>query len=82
MVPCKRCGICCKFELCPKGRRKDKRIKGNCLYLIEHEDNTTSCQLVLEGKMPSKYISFQEGCVMRENYPVQYEFYYNLFRTN
>lgn len=73
MIPCKRCGICCTLSLCSKGRRKDKNKKGNCKYLIRHDDMTTSCQLVLEGKMPSKYIEFELGCAMQVNNPVIYQ---------
>jgi hypothetical protein len=71
---CIRCGLCCELELCSKGRRKDKKVKGNCLYLIKHEDNTTSCKLVLDNKMPSCCINFQQGCLIQEKYPLMYEF--------
>ena len=73
MKPCTRCGICCTLSLCSKGRRTDKKKKGNCKYLIKHDDKTTSCQLILEGKMKSKYIAFGEGCFMQEKYPLQYQ---------
>lgn len=75
MIPCSRCGLCCKLELCSKGRRRDKKKKGNCVYLIRNEDNTTSCQLILENKMDFHKIDFGEGCVFQENYPALYNFY-------
>lgn len=34
---------------------------------------TTSCQLVLEGKISIKTIDFERGCVMQENNPAQYQ---------
>ena len=74
MRHCTRCGLCCTLSLCSKGRRKDKNKRGNCKFLIRHEDRTTSCQLVIEGKMPSDTIDFNEGCAMQENYPKMYEF--------
>lgn len=73
MIPCIRCGIYCTTSLCSKGRRKDKNIKGNCKFLIKHNDFTTSCQLVLEDKMPSNNIDFEQGCAMQENNPVTYQ---------
>jgi len=73
MIPCSRCGLCCKLSLCGKGRRKDKKIKGNCKYLIKHEDNITSCQLVLENKMPTHIIALGKGCIIQEKYPLQYK---------
>lgn len=73
MIPCKRCGICCTLSLCSKGRRKDKNIKGNCKFLIRHEDMATSCQLVLDDKMPLQYIEFAQGCAMQANNPLQYQ---------
>ena len=66
MYKCNRCGLCCELELCSKGRRKYKKIKGNCLYFIKHDDNTTSCQLILEGKMPVHCVSLGEGCAIRK----------------
>lgn len=75
MKPCNRCGICCSLGLCAKGRRKNKKIKGNCLYLIRHEDNTTSCKLVIDGKMKWNFINLYQGCIMQEKYSCQYEFY-------
>lgn len=74
MKSCNRCGLCCELELCGKGRRKNKKVKGNCIYLIKHEDYTTSCQLILDGKMPEKSIELGRGCIMQEKYPVMYEF--------
>lgn len=73
MIPCTRCGICCTTSLCSKGRRKDKNIKGNCKFLIRHEDYTTSCELVLNGEIPSDNIDFEQGCAMQENNPLQYQ---------
>lgn len=75
MIPCNRCGLCCIIELCSKGRRKDKKKKGNCKYLIRNEDGTTSCQLILENRMDFNKINFGEGCVFQENYPALYNFY-------
>jgi hypothetical protein len=73
LIPCTRCGICCTLSLCSKGRRKDKNKKGNCKFLIRHEDMTTSCQLVVEGKMPTKSIDFERGCAIQVNNPVAYQ---------
>ena len=75
MIPCNRCGLCCIIELCSNGRRKDKKKKGNCKYLIRNEDGTTSCQLILENRMDFNKIDFGEGCVFQENYPALYNFY-------
>jgi hypothetical protein len=71
---CNRCGLCCELELCGKGRRKDKKVKGNCIFLIKHDNGTTSCQLVLDNKMPPKSINFKGGCLIQENHPKMYEF--------
>jgi hypothetical protein len=82
MKPCKRCGICCTIELCSKGRRSDKKKKGHCKYLIHNDDGTTSCQLILENKMKDSAIEFKHGCIMQEDYPHLYEFYYELKKEN
>jgi hypothetical protein len=74
MKHCNRCGLCCELELCSKGRRKDKKIKGNCQFLIRNDDGTTSCKLILEGKMPSGVINLNGGCIIQEDYPKMYEF--------
>lgn len=74
MMPCNRCGLCCELSLCGKGRRKDKKVKGNCIYLIKHDDKTTSCQLILEGKMPVKSILLGQGCIIQEDHPLMYKF--------
>lgn len=75
MIPCKRCGLCCIIELCSKGRRKDKKKKGNCMYLVHNNDGTTSCQLILDGKMKDSAIDFEQGCVFQSDYPALYNFY-------
>ena len=77
LIPCTRCGICCTLSLCSKGRRKDKNKKGNCKFFIRHEDMTASCQLVIDGKMPTKAIEFEQGCAMQVNNPVQYQLQLN-----
>jgi hypothetical protein len=73
MKPCNRCGLCCELSLCGKGRRKDKNKKGNCKYLTKHEDKTTSCQLIIEGKMPIKSVNLGKGCIIQDKWPLIYE---------
>jgi len=72
-MPINICSLCCELSLCGKGRRKNKKIKGNCKYLIKHEDNTTSCQLILEGKMPIRSVDLGKGCILREEKPLMYQ---------
>jgi hypothetical protein len=70
---CIRCGICCEYELCNKGIRKDKNKKGNCKYLIRNNDGTTSCELIIDGKMPTQIVDLNRGCAFRYNYPLQWK---------
>ena len=82
MKKCSRCGLCCTIELCAQGRRTDKKIKGNCKFLIHNKDETTSCKLVIENKINKDSIVFEQGCVFQENSPIQYEFYRSMILNN
>jgi len=36
-----------------------------CIYLIQHEDNTTSCKLLLADKISPESIGIGVGCVLK-----------------
>jgi hypothetical protein len=63
MNKCVRCGYCCIAGCCHRG--EESKETGVCKNLIVHEDNTTSCSLVLEGDDDG--ITIGGGCVLQES---------------
>lgn len=62
MSKCNRCGICCLMGCCSQGIEDENGI---CKYLVLNNDNTTSCQLVLDNKYNSNYITINKGCALK-----------------
>jgi len=51
---------------------------GICQFLLIHEDGTTSCKLLIEGKVKPEDIGIGKGCILRSS-PEIYNYYKNRF---
>jgi hypothetical protein len=63
MIKCIRCGICCVSGTCSEGVDDDET--GYCKFLTIHDDDTASCQLIVNNTY--KTITLGQGCVLRES---------------
>lgn len=48
-----------------------------CIFLIDNGDDTTSCQLLLDKKIPPGDIAIGKGCIMK-HFP-EYDYYKRQF---
>ena len=63
---CTRCGTCCiMYGTCSAGKGKKDKESGACIYLIVHEDLTTSCEHVVKGRCEPSHIGVGPGCIPR-----------------
>ena len=64
MIKCVRCGACCFTGPCGFGNDKGKI---GCSELVVNKDKTTSCGLLLKGKIKPSDIGINgSGCVYQK----------------
>lgn len=68
---CIRCGVCCSSGICSSGIEDEN---GLCKYLQLENNNITSCQLIIDNKMPRKSVGIGNGCILRV-LPDVYDYY-------
>jgi len=62
MKKCVRCGLCCFQGPCNHG---DEKGEFGCSKLIINEDKTTSCELLIKGKVKPEDIGIKRGCILQ-----------------
>lgn len=64
-IKCNRCGFCCINVICQSGKEGKN---GLCKNLIFNKNETTTCDLIVKGKIKLERIAFGKGCFLKKDY--------------